>query len=473
MKISRLFEGVPFEGNGEIEINNVISDSRKVTPGCLFVCIKGYETDGHKYAKMAAENGASAILAQDKIDVSCPVIYMKDTRRGMAVACAAFHGNPSKDFTLIGITGTNGKTTTTFLIKHILECAGKKVGLIGTNYNMIGEEIIETSRTTPDSFELQSLFAKMKEEKVDVVVMEVSSHALYLDRVYGCDFDIGVFTNLTQDHLDFHKTMENYRDAKGILFKMCKKGIVNSDDEASKTFLKTGTCDFSTYSVDENSDLKAENVELHKEGVSFTVDNTEFELGIPGKFSVYNALCAIGAAKAYGLDLPFIAKSLKSAKGVKGRAEVMNLGFDFTVLIDYAHTPNGVENILKTARGFAKGRVVILFGCGGDRDPIKRPIMGKIASSLADFCIVTSDNPRTEEPSAIINDILKGVSGEHVVIENRREAISYALHNAKKDDVIILAGKGHEDYQIIGKEKIHFDEHEILLEISEEMKKGV
>ena len=472
MKIKELLKTVEYEGDGEIEISSVISDSRKVEEGSLFVCVKGYETDGHLFAKMASEKGASAILAEDKIEADCPVIYVKNTRRAMAVACSEFYGNPSRKFKLIGITGTNGKTTTTFLIKHILECAGKKVGLIGTNYNMIGDKIIETSRTTPDSFELQALFADMADESVDVVVMEVSSHALFLDRVYSCDYDIGAFTNLTQDHLDFHKTMENYRDAKGILFDMCKVGIVNKDDAASAHYLKNGKCKFLSYTEKNEADFKAENVKLLKEGVSFTLNGVEFSLGIPGEFSVYNALCAISVAYAFGLELKQIAESLKTAKGVKGRAEVINLGFDFTVLIDYAHTPDGIENILKTARGFAKGRVVILFGCGGDRDPIKRPIMGKIASSLADFCIVTSDNPRTENPSAIIKDVLEGVNGEHIVIENRKEAIAYAVKTAKKDDVIILAGKGHEDYQIIGKEKIHFDEHEILFEIRDRIMKG-
>ncbi len=472
MKISALLENIPFEGNGEIDVNHVESDSRKVVPGCLFVCVKGYESDGHAYAKAAAEKGAAAILAQDKIDVPCPVIYTKNTRRALAAACAAFHGHPSEKFTLIGVTGTNGKTTTTFLIKHILECAGKKVGLIGTNQNMIGQKAVEASRTTPDSFELQALIAKMAEDKCDAVVMEVSSHALYLDRVYGCDFDVGVFTNLTQDHLDFHKTLEAYLKAKAILFTMCKKGVVNADDAACDTLLKTGTCEFKTYSIDKPSDIHATDVELHKDGVSFAACGTQFKLGIPGRFSAYNAVSAISAALALGIDKETIKEALLSAHGVRGRAQVVDLGFDFTVLIDYAHTPDGIENILKTAKGFARGRVIILYGCGGDRDATTRPIMGEIASRLADFSIITSDNPRTEDPHAIIEDILKGVSGEHVVIENRREAISYALHHAKKDDVVILAGKGHETYQIIGKEKHHFDEEEILYEIRDEMKAG-
>ncbi len=469
MLLKDLLCKVEYEGNGEIEITSVESSSLTVKEGSAFVCIKGYETDGHRYAKNAAEKGAAVIIAQDDVDVDCPVVKVKDTRRTLAVLCASFYKNPSREFKLVGITGTNGKTTTTFLIKQILEKAGQKVGLIGTNQIMIGEEIYPAARTTPDSFELQGLFRKMADSKVDTVVMEVSSHALYLDRVYGCDFDVGVFTNLTQDHLDFHKTMENYRDAKAILFNICKKGVINVDDENGAFMAENAKCEVLTYGADKDADIKAENIKLEQKGVSFTCENKEYSLAIPGKFSVYNALSAVGALKALGIDEEIIREGLKEAKGVRGRAEVVHVSADFTVLVDYAHTPDGIENILKTAKGFAKGRVVILFGCGGDRDNTKRPIMGKIASSLADFCIVTSDNPRTEKPMDIINEILPGITGEHIVIENRREAIEYAVKNAKKDDVIILAGKGHEDYQIIGKEKTHFDEVEILEELKAQL----
>ena len=472
MKIKQLLEGVSFRGDGNIEISCIESDSRKVTEGCLFVCVKGYETDGHKFAQMAAEKGAAAILAQDEISVSCPVIYVEDSRRTLAHACNIFHGKPSEKFTLIGITGTNGKTTTTFLIKQILEYAGQKVGLIGTNQNMIGDQIIETSRTTPDSFELQALFAKMAEAKVDTVVMEVSSHALYLDRVYGCDFDIGVFTNLTQDHLDFHKTMDAYADAKAILFSRAKKGVVNIDDQWAHKMLN-GSCAYTTYSAEKEATLTATDIQLNQENVVFNIDSVPFTVCIPGKFSVYNALSAIGAVYNLGFDLPFIAEALKKAKGVRGRAEVVDMGFDFTVLIDYAHTPDGLENILKTAKGFAKGRVIALFGCGGDRDTTKRPIMGDIATTLADFAVVTSDNPRTEDPDLIIEDVVKGIKTDnYVAITDRRQAIEYALKTAKKDDVVVLAGKGHEDYQVIGKEKIHFDETEILEELKGQIIRG-
>ena len=467
MKLFELLEGIEYEGNADVLVSNIVCDSRKVSENTVFVCIEGYETDGHKYAKECAEKGASAIVALHEVEADCPVVIVKDTRKVLAVLCSRFHNDPSKEFNLVGITGTNGKTTTTYLIKTILENAGHKVGLIGTNQNMIGNKILPAERTTPDGFELQKLFREMADAGCDTVVMEVSSHALDLDRVYACDFDIGLFTNITQDHLDFHKTMENYLDAKTILFKMCKKGIVNCDDERSGYILENATCPVTGFSIDKNSDVKAENVILTSKGVQFDALGEKFSLAIPGKFSVYNGLGAILVCDALGVEKSKISEGIEKAKGVQGRAQVVDLGYDFTVMIDYAHTPDGIENILNTVRGFAKGRVVILFGCGGDRDNRKRPIMGEIASKLADFCIVTSDNPRTENPTAIIEEILTGFDKNcpHVVIENRYEAIKYAIENAEKDDVIVLAGKGHETYQIIGKEKFHFDEEEILQEI--------
>lgn len=470
MLLKDLLSGIAYEGDGNIEIKDIVSDSRKVTKGSAFVCIKGYETDGHLYAEKAVQNGASVVVAEEKIDVDCPLVIVKNTRNLMARMCAEFYKNPSKKFTLVGITGTNGKTTTTYLIKNILEKAGKKVGLIGTNQNMIGDKIIETSRTTPDSFELQALFSNMAKENVDTVVMEVSSHALYLDRVAYCDFDIGVFTNLTQDHLDFHKTMEAYADAKAILFKMCKKGVVNIDDSYAERILSGASADIMTVSTKKASDLFAKNIDLKETGVDFTIDNMNFSLSIPGEFSVYNALSAIGACKAMGIADDIIIEGLKSAHGVKGRAQVVNLDHPATFIIDYAHTPDGVENILKTVKGFAKEKVIVLFGCGGDRDNKKRPIMGEIAEKYADFCIVTSDNPRTENPTEIINQILAGMKKDsHVVIENRRDAIKYAVETAQKGDVVVLAGKGHETYQTIGKENFPFDEEQILFEVKKEL----
>ncbi len=473
MKLSELLKSTEYEGNADIEVTGVACDSRLVKSGFVFVCIKGYETDGHSFAQKAKENGAAVLVVQDDIAIDIPTVKVKDTRRIFAVLCGEFYKNPTKEFNLIGVTGTNGKTTVTYLVKTILENSGQKVGLIGTNQNMIGDKIFKTERTTPDSFELNRLFRQMADEKCDTVIMEVSSHSLYLDRVYGCEFDIGAFTNLTQDHLDFHKTMENYLDAKAILFTMCKKGVINADDKASEKLLKKAMCDVITYGIDEACDMKAENIDYTAKGVSFLAGGTDYKLAIPGKFSVYNALCAISVCRVLGLDDEKISQGLSKAVGVRGRAQVVDLGFDFTVLIDYAHTPDGIENILKTVKGFAKGKVTVLFGCGGDRDNKKRPLMGEIASTLADFCIITSDNPRTENPTEIINQILPGVKGDNfIVIENRRDAIEYAVKTAQKDDVIVLAGKGHETYQTIGKENFHFDEEEILYEIRDKIRES-
>ena len=473
MKLKDLLGTIEYQGDADAEITGVACDSRLVEKGFVFVCIKGYETDGHMFAKKAQEKGACVIVAEDDVDVDIPVVKVKDTRRIFAILCAGFYKNPTKEFKLIGITGTNGKTTVTYLVKTILENCGHKVGLIGTNQNMIGDKVFKTERTTPDSFELNRLFRQMADEKCDTVIMEVSSHSLYLDRVYGCEFDVGAFTNLTQDHLDFHKTMENYLDAKAILFTMCKKGVINADDEAFEKLLSKATCEVLTFGIDKDCDIKAENIKFDASGVGFCAENMNYKLAIPGRFSVYNALCAISVCSALGLDRKIIAEGLGKASGVRGRAQVVNLGFDFTVIIDYAHTPDGIENILRTVKDFAKGRVVILFGCGGDRDNKKRPLMGSIASSLADYCIVTSDNPRTENPAEIIKQILTGIKGEnYTVIENRRDAIEYAVKTAQKDDVIVLAGKGHETYQTIGKENFHFDEEEILYEIRDKIREN-
>lgn len=461
---------IEIKGSGNPEITGVHYNSRTVTEGGLFVAIEGFVTDGHKYVNSAVECGAKAVVCtRFTPDTDVIQIRVADTRKAEAVISSNFFDNPSKKIRLIGVTGTNGKTTVTHLVKHILDFNGYKTGLIGTNRNIIGDKVLETGRTTPDSFELQKLFFDMANEKTDYVIMEVSSHALELSRVYGCTFEVGAFTNLTQDHLDFHETMDNYALAKAKLFEISKKAVINTDDSYGSIMLDKFDGSAVTYGKNEECTLKAEDIELKETGISFSLNGIGFSLGIPGGFSVYNALCAIGICKELGLSDKDIAKALDTAEGVKGRAEVVNIGDrDYTVMIDYAHTPDGVENILNTARGFAKGRVVIVFGCGGDRDPVKRPIMGEIAGHLADFCVVTSDNPRTEDPMSIIKMVEEGVKksgGEYVVIEKRYDAIRYALENAQKDDVIILAGKGHETYQILGKETIHFDEREVIHEI--------
>jgi UDP-N-acetylmuramoyl-L-alanyl-D-glutamate--2,6-diaminopimelate ligase len=478
--LTSIIEHEYVNGDQNAEISGIAYDSRRVKPGDLFVCIKGFKVDGHEFISQAIGQGAAAVIVEKEVeDAKVPLIKVKNSRRALALISAAFFSNPSSKFKLIGVTGTNGKTTTTYLIKTILEQGGSKVGLIGTNQNMIGDKVLPAERTTPESLELQQLFSDMVKEKVDYVVMEVSSHSLELNRVDGCNFEIGIFTNITQDHLDFHVTMENYLKAKTTLFKRCKKGIINVDDSSSEYILNNGTCEMITFGIDKEADIHAKDIEISEKGVKFDVDTpygSKFiELGIPGRFSVYNALGSIGACLALGISLEQIQQGLKQAKGVPGRAQIVETGKDFTVLIDYAHTPDGLENILNTVNGFAKGRVVTLFGCGGDRDKTKRPIMGEIAGKLSDFCIITSDNPRTEDPLQILNHIEEGIKKtdcSYVVIENRFEAIKYALENAKKDDVIVLAGKGHETYQILKDRVIHFDEKEIVESILREAGNG-
>ena len=471
MKLQAILQGLePLEVHADLsrEITGICYDSRAVKPGNLFVAICGYDTDGHKYIPMALEKGAACVLCE-KAPAEGEYVLLSDTRRGLALAGANWYGNPAGEMTMIGITGTNGKTTTTYLVKHILEdCLGAKVGLVGTIQNMIGDEVLHTERTTPESLELQALFRHMADAGCTHVVMEVSSHALSLHRVDGVTFDVGVFTNLTQDHLDFHKTMEEYCRAKALLFTKSKVGAVNVDDPWAKEILAHATCPVITYSAKGQAALEATDIRLEPHHVAFTAHyqgtETACTLGIPGAFSVYNALSAMSAALALGIAPEKAAASLATARGVKGRAEVVPTpGKDYTVLIDYSHTPDSLENILKTVREFARGRVIAVFGCGGDRDPIKRPIMGKIAADLADLVVVTSDNPRTEDPMAIIDQILVGIPKDQTpttVIENRRQAIRWAMDNAQAGDVIVLAGKGHETYQEIGHEKFHLDERE-------------
>ncbi len=473
MTLSELLEGlevIEIQGNISVKISGVAFNSNEVKPGDVFVCIEGYKTDGHIFAQDALEKGAVAVVAQKKIaDTAATTVVVPNTRLALAKIAAAYYKYPNKKFKLMGVTGTNGKTTTTYLVKSILESCGQKVGLIGTNQNMIGDEVIPSHHTTPDSLELMELFEKMAEEKVDSVIMEVSSHSLALDRVAALDFDVSAFTNITQDHLDFHETMENYINAKALLFKKCGRAVLNADDKAYPKIAENCSCDTICFGTENESDLYASNVVYKSNGVEFDIsyngETKRAQLAIPGRFSVYNALTAAGCCLAAGLSLSQVVEGLKTARGVKGRIEVVETNKDYTVIIDYAHTPDGLLNILNTIRGFAKGRIVTLFGCGGDRDRTKRPKMGKIAGELSDFCIVTSDNPRTEEPRAIINDVLEGITGtncEYIVVENRFEAIEFALDNAKTDDIILLAGKGHETYQILKDRTIVFDEREIV-----------
>lgn len=472
MKLQDLLKGVAvLESTAapDTEINEVRYDSRAVRPGDLFVAIRGYATDGHQYIGKALEQGAAAIVCEEA-PAGAPAVVVENARRALAEIAANRFGHPADSMVMLGVTGTNGKTTTTYLVKHMLEDAGHKVGLIGTNQNLIGDEVVETERTTPESYELHALFARMRDAGCTHVIMEVSSHSLVLDRVHGIHFAVGAFTNLTQDHLDFHKTMEEYRRAKALLFTISDKGVINLDDPAAGAMLADAKCPCLTFSCEKDAaDLTAKNLKLHADGVEFVAatkgDLARVKLPIPGHFSAENALTALGIVLQLGMPLADAAKSLATATGVKGRVEVVPTDTDYTVLIDYAHSPDGVENVLRAVRGFARGRVVALFGCGGDRDRTKRPKMGKIAADLADFCIVTSDNPRTEDPKAIIDDILEGMKGTKTpmqVIVDRPEAIHWALAHAKKDDIIVLMGKGHETYQEVNHVKHHMDEREIV-----------
>ena len=472
MKLSELLSGISvLDSNVDmnLDITEVAYDSRKVTPGSLFVAIAGFAADGNRFIPMALEKGAVAVVTAKKPEGDIPWILVENDRLALAHIGVNYYNHPVEAMTLIGVTGTNGKTSVTLLLKQVLESAlGAKVGLIGTMSNLIGDVELPTERTTPESFELQGLFAQMRDAGCEYVVMEVSSHAIALDRVGGVHFDVAAFTNLTEDHLDFHKTMESYCDTKAELFARCDKAVANLDDEWFSRVLSKAQCPILATSVMHDAALKAEDLQLHGGGISFVAvhngKSVPVTLPIPGKFTVYNALTVLGVALQLGISLGSAAKGLKNAKGVRGRVEVVPTpGKPYTVLIDYAHTPDGLENVLTSVRDFCKGRLIAVFGCGGDRDPIKRPIMGKIGVSLSDFAVITSDNPRTEEPMAIIADILQGVNekqGDYTVIEDRRAAIRYAMDMAEENDIIVLAGKGHETYQEINGVKYHLDERE-------------
>ena len=474
MKLKELLRGLEIiasTAEDDMEISGVSYDSRNVREGDLFVAMTGFATDGHAFIPQAERRGAAAVLCQVPPQGDLPYVQVKDSRRGLAVAGANFFQHPARSMTTVGVTGTNGKTTTTYLLKAILERnPDRKVGLIGTNQNMIGDLVLPTERTTPESFELQALFARMRDDACTHVVMEVSSHALALDRVYGVRYDVGVFTNLTQDHLDFHNTMEEYCDAKAILFRNCEMGVVNFDDPWTKRLMRRASCAQLTYGLKEGADLRAVDVVLASDHIAFTAAMGELRVpvrvGIPGNFTVYNALCALCTALALGIPLRESAAVLSSVPPVKGRVEVVPTpGKDYTILIDYAHSPDGLENVLKSVKGFAKGRTVALFGCGGDRDRSKRPKMGAIAARYADFVVVTTDNPRTEKPASIIGEILPGIKGFDTpceVIEDRIQAIHYCMDHAQPGDVIVLCGKGHETYQEINHVKHHMDEREIV-----------
>ncbi len=463
----------------DTEISGVSYDSRETKPGDLFVAIKGFESDGHRFIPKAIEKGATAVLCQDVPAEGVPYVLTDDSRLGLALASRDFFKNPAEEMCLIGFTGTSGKTSSSYIMKHLLECKlDAKVGLIGTNGNMIGDELLHTEHTTPESYELQKLFRQMADAGCTHVVMEVSSHSLTLKRVAGVEFDAAVFTNLSQDHLDFHGTMEEYAAAKKLLFSHCKKACFNADDDWAGFMMEGAPCPTMTFAAATNAaDLVAKDIRLSAGGVRFAaVENGELaitKLGIPGMFSVYNALGVMAAGRCLGLSLSDCADAMSSAKGVKGRVEVVPTDGDYSILIDYSHKPDALEKVLKTLRPVTRGRLIALFGCGGDRDRGKRPIMGAIAADNADLVIVTSDNPRTEDPQTIIDEILEGLKNKRTPYKtlcDRIEAIGWAIDNARPGDVILLAGKGHEDYQVVGHEKHHMDEREIVADFLEKRK---
>lgn len=486
LKLKDILKGVKFESTGDcedLEIEGLAYNSRKVEKNFLFIAIEGFKTDGHKYIDSAVENGAVAVVLEKDVEglpENVVKIKVENSRESLAKLSCNFYENPSSKLNLIGITGTNGKTTTTYLTKGIFEEVGHKVGIIGTIGNLIGNKLIDTNTTTPESLELQGSFCSMIDNEVDTAVMEVSSHALDLNRVDHSDFKVGVFTNLSVDHLDYHKTIDNYLEAKKKLFyRTSDFNLINGDDFYGKKIIaEIASLDtpLLTYGIESDEyDLYATDIELKPEGVSYMmhtpIGSVALDIKIPGLFSVYNSLAAAGIAyaSAYSnrvkLTLEDIKKGLEKVNGVNGRFEVVPTGKDFSVIIDFAHTPDALEKVLKSVKEFAKGRTVVLFGAGGDRDSSKRSPMGEIAAKYADFCIVTSDNPRTEDPSVIIEDVLEGVKksgGDYVAIVDRKEAIEYALKNAQPEDIILLAGKGHETYLILGDTKHHFDEREIV-----------
>lgn len=473
MKLSEVLKNIDSKScYTDLEISDVCCDTGKISPGAVFVCIKGDHFDGHTAAEKMMESGAACVVCERDMGLEKQIL-VEDTRLTWPLICSNFFGNPAEKLKLIGLTGTNGKTTTSFLIKQILDSMGIRTGLIGTVQNMIGQECIPTKFTTPDAYELHSLFQKMVQAQCEYCIMEVSSQALAQGRVHGCRFAVGAFTNLTQDHLDFHKTWENYFGAKRILFENCDTAVINIDDENGLKLVEGLACRPVTYAVDhDTADYVAKYLRFKPDGVSYELvaydKITHVNCAIPGRFSVYNSLCAAVCCMALGYEFEAVVKHVHNAGGVKGRAEVVPTDREFTIIIDYAHSPDGLKNIISSMRETAKGRIITLFGCGGDRDKTKRPTMGRIAAELSDLCIVTSDNPRSEAPDAIIEDILVGVKAAkkpYKVVENRREAIKYAIDNARADDVIILAGKGHETYQILNSGTIHFDEREVITEI--------
>lgn len=477
MKLYDLISGIAQTDIPDTEITDITSDTRKqLAPGFVFVCIKGNTFDGHDAAKEMIERGASVIVAEHDLGLDNQII-VEDTRAAYPALCARYFGDPQKSLKLIGVTGTNGKTTITTVLKKVLDGFGCKVGLIGTCQNEIGDKILHTDRTTPEPYELFELFRQMADAGCEYVVMEASSQGLEQKRLGPCEFRVGIFTNLTQDHLDVHGNMENYYQAKKLLFDVSAQAIINIDDFYGRRYLEEISCKKNTYSAERKADFYAEDILLSASGVKYVYcdgkakHNVDFKM--PGVFNVSNSLAVISCCETLGFSAEGTIHQLNQMQGVRGRAEVVPTGRDFTVICDYAHTPDALANVLAAIRTGSTGKVKCLFGCGGNRDATKRPLMAAAAADNADFLIVTSDNPRNEDPEDIINDILTGLEGKntpYVKITDRREAIHWAIKNAEKDDIIVLAGKGHEDYQILADGvKIHFDEREVVAEALKEI----
>lgn len=484
MKLAQLLERVEYQctqGDIQREVTQVVNDSRKVTEGSLFICIKGAVSDGHKYAVEVVEKGAKVLVAEDKITApeDVTVIQVADTRYAMALIAAAYYGHPAEELKVIGITGTKGKTTTTYMVKSILESAGHKVGLIGTIEAIIGDEVIPAANTTPESTLVQEYFRRMADAGCDCVVMEVSSQGLMLHRTAGFTFEIGIFTNIEPDHIGpaEHESFEDYLKCKAMLFKQCKLGIFNADDEHLDHILEGHTCEVETYGFSEKADLRATGTKLVSKpgylGIAYHVNGLmdfDVEIDIPGKFSVYNSLTAIAICRHFGVKEEDIVDALGKAK-VKGRIEMIKVSDAFTLMIDYAHNAMSLESLLSTLKEYHPKRLVCVFGCGGNRAKSRRYEMGEVSGRLADFTIITSDNPRFEKPEDILADIETGISktgGEFIKITDRKEAIAYAIHHGMPGDVIVLAGKGHEDYQEIEGKKYPMDERILIREILEE-----
>ena len=473
MRLRELLEGMEVISqtiSPDTEITHVCVDSRATQKGSLFVAVPGNRCDGGHYARQAVDRGAVCVVCQSELPPDLPWVKVRDARLALSQLACRWYGHPSRQLTMLGVTGTNGKTTVTYLLRHILQRTGMKTGLIGTVQNIVGEQTLPAQRTTPDALQIQQLLSAMTKNGCSHAVMEVSSHALDQHRAEGIDFAVGIFTNLTEDHLDYHGTMGCYCDAKAKLFQMSRMGVCNADDPWTERLLAGASCPSVYYGIHNPAEVWAEDIFLHSRSVDFTVctarTRTPVHLGVPGRFSVYNALGAIAACGELGIPPEECAAALATFPGVAGRMEVVPTpGKPYTLLIDYAHTPDALENVLKTVRGFAQNRVIAVFGCGGDRDREKRPLMGHIAGKLADLTIITSDNPRTEEPMAIIRDILPGIAGaedKYIVEPDRRGAIALAMGRAAAGDVIVLCGKGHETYQEIGDKTIPMDEREIV-----------